>query len=110
MIGDDDMRFSDGELVELKQQLKSHIEHEDAWRIEQDARWERVLSATESNTKAVGILIEETRDIVQLHKDLQGAARLGQKLQNMFIWLMKWGAIGTAIAGAIHYIVNHVKP
>lgn len=116
MAGGDDMRFSDAQLVQLHKEIRVHIEGEDKWRSdhdewrkEQDSRFSQLLEATQRNTESVGKLIEETRDIVQLHKDLQGAARLGQKLQDFCIWLMKWGTIGGFVAGVIHYFVNHIK-
>lgn len=137
MAGGDDMRFSDMQLSELRQDFNklvevvdSHVEtfknheiREDAWREDlihrdeqQNRRFDALMQSQEKNTYAIAELtsqvsavVNDTKDIVQLHKDFQGAARVGKGVQDLMLWLMKWGTIGGALAASVHYIVTHMK-
>jgi len=115
-----DVRFSDAELAGLKAMMMQHVEDEKswrdehcAWRKEQDGRWqaigdqlESLVAATASNAKAVADLIGETRDIVQLHKDFQGAARVGSAAQRAVLCVAKWGAIGAGAAAILQKMLG----
>ena len=46
-------------------------------------------------------LAHDTRDVVEIYKDLRGAIRVGVSLQNAAVWVLKWGAVGAATALAI---------
>ncbi len=102
------MRFSDEKLAEFHGEFKRHVEKFEERAKTDDARFEALLKAQELNTQAITQLVQETRDIVQLHRDLQGAARLGKGFQNFGLWLLKWGAIGAGLAAAWNWCGNQV--
>lgn len=116
MAGGEDMRFSDQELISLRNDISSHIRGEDAWRLEHD-EWRRnqeammtqLVQTVKSNTEAMESLSESTKDVVQITNDFKGAARLGGKLQDFMVWLLKWGTIGSAASYGVHWIVTHWK-
>lgn len=131
------MRFSDVQLSELRQDFDSfvnrfdnhvnrfdkHEQSEEAWREDlihrdeqQNRRFDALMASQEANTAAIADLtmqvsavVNDTKDIVQLHKDFQGAARVGKGVQDFMLWLLKWGTIGGALAAGVHYIITHVK-
>lgn len=129
-MGDNVPRFSDQQLSELRQDFDTHVESheqfvkrfdkheqgEEAWRIQQGDRMDAMLTAQEHNTQAiseltthVSSLVTDTKDIIQLHKDFQSTARVGSKIQDLIVWLMKAGGILAALGAGIHYVVTHLK-
>ena len=114
MAGGEDMRCTDDKLFQLCQDFHDHKVEEDAWRKNHDDRMERLFNAQDVNTQAitdltsaVSTVVSETRDIVQLHKDFQGAARVGKGLQGFMFWCLKWGGIVGGIGAGIHYLIEH---
>lgn len=124
------LRFSDEALCSLNQKVDDHIsshndlvsrfneyeKYEKKYRDDRNKQLELVIEATHSNTTAVSDLAVQvsklscdTRDIVELHKDFRGFARVASKIQAGAIWLMKWGAIGTSVAFALQWIVGRLK-
>ena len=92
---------------DLRDEIVSHVN-------ENKQKFDQLFSAQSANTKAISELtasvekvVEGTASIIQLHKDLQGATRVGKSVQNFMLWLLKWGAIGTGIAAVVHLIVEH---
>lgn len=73
-------------------------------------KFDAVINAVNQNTTSINKLTDETRSIVELHRDLQGTARVGKSVQNALLWLMKWGAIGTALAAFIKWAIEFVQP
>jgi hypothetical protein len=111
---DEEMRFSDEELTRFRQEFVLHRGQMDVFRDEQDRRWtqigdhlERIERAQDRNTQNLGILIDETRGIIQFNKDIQGAARIGKGFQSFLTYLVKLGAAGGAIATEIYFILDH---
>jgi hypothetical protein len=111
---DEEMRFSDEELTRFRQEFVLHRGQMDVFRDEQDRRWtqigdhlERIERAQDRNTQNLGVLIDETRGIIQFNKDIQGAARIGKGFQSFLTYLVKLGAAGGAIATAIYFILDH---
>jgi len=114
MAGGDDMRFSDSMLLQLREDFDKHVTEEMSLSKDhlaaQNANVEAISKLTVSVatlTDNVSALTNDTRDIIQTYKDLQGVARIGSGAQRFAIWCMKWGSIGAAGAAGIHYIVNH---
>lgn len=58
-------------------------------------------------TRSVGKLVEDTSAIVKLHRDFQGAARVGKGFQNFMLWCLKWGAIGTGVVTALSWLIDY---
>lgn len=96
----------ESKLYQMQAQLQEHAEQ---FR-QIDLRFERLIASQERNTQAISHLIEETRDIIQLHKDIQGATRLGAKVQDFGVWLARWGVIGTAIYAALRWTIDNAPP
>ncbi len=69
---------------------------------------QKLAEAQEANTKAIAALIEDTSQIVELHRDLRGATRLGANAQKFGFWLLKWGALGAACAAAYNHGIEWV--
>lgn len=85
-------------------------------RVQESDRWDRMLSITEENATAINLvavslkeLTADTKEIVQLHKDIQGAARIGSGLQRFILWCLKWGGIIGTLGAAIHYITEYLS-
>lgn len=97
----DRVRFSDEKLNEFLNDFKAHRARCEE-RFKECDNLVRILTQTqENNAKAIAELTDETRALVQLSKDFQGAARLGTSLQNLILWLAKWGFIGTGAAAIL---------
>lgn len=70
-------------------------------------RYADLLKAQERNTESIQALVEETRGIVELHRDLQGAARVGSAIQSFGSWLLKWGSVGVVFYAGLKWVVDH---
>jgi len=96
-----DMRYSDEKLAEMDNYLRTHVARSEERAKMEDERYLAVLRMQEKTAEAVKDLARETKDIVQLHRDIQGAVRIGSTVQKLLLWLVKWGAIGTLLAGCV---------
>ena len=108
------MRFSDNMLAQLRADFDQHIKEETlaskAHLAAQNANVDAISKLTVSVatlTDNVSELTRDTRDIIQIHKDFQGVARVGSGAQRFMVWCMKWGAIGTGVAMGVSYIIEH---
>lgn len=93
----DDMRFSDARLFQFHEDFQQHVDRCEERFNDTDDQFKQLIEAQKKNTDAISSLIEETRSIVQLHKDLQGVTRLGKRIQTFLIWVVKWPIIGTGL-------------
>lgn len=57
------------------------------------------------NTKNLGTLITETKEIVALHRDLQGVVKVGTQVQRFAVWFLK---LATALSG-IYVLIEHLR-
>lgn len=105
---EDEMRFSDEKLALFYEEFKEHAEETERRNEKHDEQIKVLVEAQQKNTDAIATLVNETRDIIQLHKDLQGAARIGSSLQNAGIWLAKWGTIGVGLAAIWNWGLKHL--
>lgn len=103
-----DMRFSDEKLFEFHEEFRAHVSRCEQRFNDGDEQFNQLISAQQKNTDAISLLIEETREIVQLHRDIQGAARVGKSIQGLILWLLKWGAIGAGVAAIIKWVVEQL--
>lgn len=78
----------------LRQELVDHKMVCDARYGEHTALLSELVLCTRQNTDAVTRLADETHGVVQLHKDMQGAARIGVNVQKIITWVIKWPLIG----------------
>ena len=95
------MRFSDEKLDEFYDDFKAHRERCEMRFEECDDLVIDLIELQKKNAEAIQQLTEETREVVQLHKDFQGAARVGTSIQRLVLWFGKWGTLGVGIATAI---------
>lgn len=102
-------RFSDEQLTEMHDELKDLSERFDRHEAEETKKFDAMIDAVNSNTKSIDKLTDETRAIVDLHRDLQGTARVGKSLQSFLLWCTKWGAIGVAFAAIGKWLIEHFK-
>lgn len=108
---DDDMtRFSDAELVRLREEFEEHREL-------QEERWEQLAMMVEQNTQttrelaeSVRTVAESTAGVVRLYEDVHAAARVGSGLQRFILWVAKWGTIGAGVAVGLSWVVRHFTP
>lgn len=98
---------TDERLFQLREEFEKH-------KFDQDEKLLKLIEAQQVNTKAiseltvsVSTLVDDTSAIVQLHKDFQGAARVGVGVQSFMLWTLKWGAIGTGVYASITWLVEH---
>lgn len=96
-------RFSDEQLTEMYNDFELYKE-------EQEVRWGQIAALVERNTQAIERLSDNTEDVVRLHRDLQGAARIGIGLPRVFGWLASLGASGSVVAAAVTYLIDKIGP
>ncbi len=96
-----EIRFSDQKLNEFYDDFKAHRERCERRFEECDNLVIDLIEMQKANAETIRQLTEETREVVQLHKDFQGAARIGTSIQRLVLWFGKWGALGVGIATAM---------
>lgn len=108
MANNENSRFSDERLAEFYAKFSEHIKKYEQKSDDDAKQLRELIEATNQNSRAILSLVEETRGIVQLHNDIQSAARLGTSLQKFGIWLTKWGVIGAGLAAAYQWAAKHM--
>lgn len=101
-------RFSDDKLYQFQEEFRQHVDRCEERFNEGDQQFKQLIEAQQKNTDAISLLIEETRSIVQLHKDIQGVTRLGKGLQTFLAWVVKWPLIGAGLYAMITWIIKHI--
>lgn len=126
MMSSEEKRFDQTErrtdknlFQELCEKFEQHVERFEKHELEEAARSKQLFEAQQANAEAIAQLthsvsevVKGTESIVQLHKDFQGAARVGRGLQGFMFWILKWGAIGTGIVAIINWLIgffNHAN-
>ena len=89
--------------------FKAHVKECEARFNKCDEQFSQILMAQSKNTESIQDLIDETRAVVELHRDVQGATRLGMAVQRFMVWLLKWGTIGTAIVVGIKWVTDNMS-
>jgi len=110
-------RFSDEQLVQLRQEFEEHKEEQALCWERQEERWEQLAVMVEQNTQTTRELAESvckiadsTAGVVRIYDDVKSAARVGGSVQAFLIWLGKLGAVGTALVVAIRWILDNLPP
>lgn len=111
-----DKRVSDKRMNELFEQFDQHVERFEQHEREEGDRFNKLVKAQQANadavanlTRQVSSLVGDTKEIIQLHKDFQGTARIGRGIQNFMMWLLKWGTIGVGIVAMLNIIIDHFR-
>lgn len=108
-------RTNDQRLFQkLCKKFDEHVERFEQHELDEGRKFDKLVEAQQKNTDAVAkltvsvsSLVDDTKSIVQLHKDFQGAARVGKGLQGFMTWCLKWGAIGIGLVTAITWLIDH---
>jgi len=100
-----DMSLKD--LHDLQQKVVSHIHDTEIKFDRGENQFQEILAQLKTLSIAINTIEVSTKGIIQLHKDVEGAVRLGKGLQSFFLWCLKWGVIGTAAAFIINWLVDH---
>lgn len=109
MGGDEnDMRFSDEKLFQFHNDFTEHVAKCEERFTEGDKQFKQLIDVTSKNTIAMTSLIDETREVVQLYKDVQGVARIGKGVQSFGVWLLKWPLIGGGLYALFNWVINHI--
>ena len=72
-------------------------------------KFSRLEAGMAENTDAVRHLAESTRGVVQLQQDLQGAARIGLKVQSVMNWTVKWPLIAAGFWTAVKTFMDKLS-
>ena len=67
----------------------------------------QLISQLAQLTSAVSRLSESTKGVVDAYTSVQGAVKVGVALQNIVIWVAKWGVLGTALAAIMNWLLSH---
>ena len=101
---------SDEKLYQLHNEFREHVAFCEERFSNGDKQFKQLIQAQQKNTDAISSLIEETREVVQLHKDIQGVTRLGKGLQAFLAWVVKWPLVGTGLYAMITWVLSHFPP
>lgn len=114
MSDGEDVRCTDEKLFQLCKDFDKHVDMFERHVAKESEKFDKLIEAQQVNTQAISTLtkaitdvVSETRDIVQLHKDFQGAARVGKGLQGFMVWCLKWGAIGAGCVAIINAVLTY---
>jgi len=105
---EEEMRFSDEKLFQFHTEFTDHVASCKERFTAGELQFKELITVTSKNTETMTTLIEETRAVVQLYKDIQGAARVGKQVQSAGVWLLKWPLIGGGLFAIFTWIVNHL--
>lgn len=102
-MADNEMRFSDAELIDMKERLDSHISEFRDHVAHETERWDHLLSAIEDTNTQVRNLSESTHGLVEAWTVATGGIRLLVILGNIAKWLASL-AIFAGIANYFGFI------
>lgn len=100
------MSGPDKECTRLFQQLLERIEKHEA---DTADKFDRLVETQQVNATTISDLAQSVSGVVQLHKDWQGAARVGKGVQGFMLWCLKWGAIGAGVVAIIKWTVERFQ-
>lgn len=110
-------RFSDEQLIQLREEFEQHKEEQERCWEQQERRWEQLAVMVEQNTQttrelaeSVQAVAQSTAGVVKVYDDLNAAARVGGAVQRFIVWVAKWGTIGTGLAFGLQWIIRHFMP
>jgi glutaredoxin 2 len=89
--------FTEKDLIEFHAEFRAHVDQYNADKEKDAERFQKLFDAQEKNTQAISDLIEETRGVIELQKNFQAAARLGDGVQRFGLWMAKWPIIGVGL-------------
>ena len=99
-------RFSDEELIDMKQKLDEHVAEFRAHIEQEDQRWASILSLQERNAEQIERLTKSTEGMVDAWQVATGGMRLFVILGQFAKWLAGF-AVFVAIAQWFGWIGGH---
>lgn len=106
----------ESKLFKLCEKFEQHVVRFEQHEKQERDKFDKLITAQQTNTDAIATLtssvsslVQDTSEVIQLHKDVQGAARIGRSVQGFIMWCLKWGAIGTGVATMVHVVLDHFK-
>lgn len=98
----------------LYNEFENHVKRFEKHELEESQKFDKLIEAQRINTeavssltKSVSSLVDDTKAIIQLHKDFQGTARVGKGFQSFMLWMLKWGVIGTGVVAISKWLIEH---
>lgn len=101
--------FRDADLRQFHSEFIAHVQQYNADKEDHATRFTKLVDAQEANTKAIADLIEETAGIIELQKNFQAAAKIGNGVQRFGLWLAKWPLIGVGIYTIYQFLVGRIQ-
>ena len=90
----------------LRQELADHVAHCEKHFTLSEQRYNEWIICTQQNTEAVTQMVLETKEVIQLYKDLRGVIRIGVVAQKFGMWVIKWPLIGAGIFTIYKWAIN----
>lgn len=100
--------FSDEKLFQFHSDFTGHVTMCEKRFVAGELQFKELITTTSKNTDTMTTLIDETRELVQLYKDVQGAARVGKQVQSVGVWLLKWPLIGGGLYAIFNWAIEHL--
>lgn len=101
--------FTDSDLRKFHSEFIAHVDQYNQDKADDKARFQKLFDAQEKNTQAIADLIEETRGVIELQKNIQAAAKLGNGVQQFGLWLAKWPVIGFGLYAIYEFFVGRIQ-
>jgi hypothetical protein len=110
------MSTTEERMVELCEKFEQHVVRFEQHELDEGEKFDKLIKAQQANTDAIAVLtesvsslVDDTSSIIKIHKDFQGAVRVGSGVQNFMLWLMKWGVIGAGLATLVMWVIDHFQ-
>lgn len=100
--------FRDADLRQFHKEFVEHVNQYNADKEDHAARFTKLVDAQEANTKAIADLIEETAGIIELQKNFQAAAKIGNGVQRFGLWMAKWPLIGVGLYTVYEFFIGRL--
>lgn len=96
------------EQMQFRQEVRESFADCDMRFAEGSRKFDAFLTSQKENTEAITLLIGETREVVQLHRDIQGVTRIGKRVQAFGKWILTWPLIGAGVYTAYVWIIEQL--
>ncbi len=100
--------------MSLEQEFRDHVLYTQQRFREMDERIDHIQQMQAENARQMAELIASvkalttrTSGVVEAYESIRGAAKVGVALQDICIWLAKWGVLGTAAAAGLKWVLDH---
>jgi len=94
------------EIKILQHRLDEHIEEFNLHTLEEEKRWEQLISVQEANNRAISDLAESTRGLVEVWEAASGAIKVGNAIGRFAKWLTTIAVIGAAFTWVMEKFSN----